>query len=131
MKKWIIKKTRIHQVIGSKVVKILKSELTFSLIDKIDTKFSTYKTGENWTRWSLSGLNTQATSNNIRYLEWNLEIVHNFNFITYILWCNHTKIRVFQEYWMVEHKVWSCYFTFGWLWYKRDQNVLKMTWFNF
>ena len=43
------KKMRIHQVIGSKVVKILKSELTFSLIDKIDTKFSTYKTGENLT----------------------------------------------------------------------------------
>lgn len=49
---------RIHQVIGWKVVKILKSELTFSLIDKIDTKFSTYKTGENLTNWSLSGLNT-------------------------------------------------------------------------
>lgn len=43
------KKIRIRQVIGSKVSKILKSELTFSFIDKIDTKALTYKTGENLT----------------------------------------------------------------------------------
>ena len=48
--------SKSHQVIGSKVVKIFKFELTFCLTDKIETKFPMDKIGVNFANSVLSGL---------------------------------------------------------------------------
>ena len=48
--------SKSHQVIGSNVLRILKLELTFSLIDKIEIKFEWYKIGVNLTNSFLFGL---------------------------------------------------------------------------
>ena len=48
--------SKSHQVIGSNVLRILKLELTFSTIDKIEIKFEWYKMGVNLVNSLLFGL---------------------------------------------------------------------------